>query len=957
MIRSFAKPHAVRSRPMLPFALLVAGFASVGALSAFAAAAAPAGRVQGRIVAVETGEPIGFADVVLFPSDTTLKRVAGQTNADGTFLLEAAPGTYTLQVRALSYSRKRIEGVVVEAGRLLPFSTGLKSEAIQQEEVVVEARARQNTESSMLAARKRSAAVGDAVSAEQVRKSPDKDAAEVLRRVTGLSVSDGKYVFVRGLGERYSSTEVDGVRIASPEENKRVVPLDLLPASLVENIVVQKTYTADRPGEFGGGDVQVRTRDFPGRRLWSFGLSRSAVEGVTGRSRQSYDGGRSNLFGFSAHDRELSGVLGELFPGRGLPSVTYGRGGPKPSPALTTVARSFRDVWSATSTGTPMNSGYTATYGDELKVLGRPLGWVGSVSASRAYSDRSLSHRTYTDVTDTLVDYPTRTSVASAQLGGLSAVSFRLSPRHTIHARGFYTNSADDEVTTYQGQDFQRDEALTGTHLVHDVTVLKYVERNITSGSVEGQHEFSHLLGANIDWKLSRSRARRLQPDMREVVYDKRYWYDGDPGHWTLGSQGVREFGDLKDRGWGTTIASSVPLRLGAFGNGKLALGYDRQTKKRDNAYRRFGLTAGTADPNLLLEDPETIFDPANFDTLVNSGYVVENTFGSRTLSDNYTASQRVSAEYVSLDLPLGRRVRSNLGLRLEDSDQDVRGFAVFHPEETLQEGRFSHVDRLPSMNLTWSVRPTINARFAASRTLSRPDINELSPSPSGTYVNDFMILGNPRLKRFLIDNYDLRFEAFPSLSEVFAIGGFYKHLHHPIERTIQAGALRALIPFNTGEGFDRGLELEARMNLGRAAQRLQRFSVNTNASFIASRVDVGASSKQGTLTHPLQGQANYLVNAALSWTSAGNRTDVTVMATSAGKRLKLLGFAPLPDVYEQPITSLDATLNWAPYPNTRLKLAAKNLLDPAFRTLQGNREAESYRAGRAFSLAFTLGS
>jgi TonB-dependent receptor len=604
-----------------------------------------------------------------------------------------------------------------------------------------------------------------------------------------------------------------------------------------------------------------------------------------------------------------------------------------------------------------MNSGYSATYGDEVRVLGRPVGWVSSISTSRSYSDRTLSHRTYTDVTDTLVDYPTRTSVASAQLGGLSAVSFRLSPRHTFHARGFYTNSADDEVTTYQGQDFQRDEALTGTHLVHDVTVLKYVERNITSGSVEGRHEFSHLLGANIDWKLTRSSARRRQPDMRTVIYDKRYWYDGDPGHWTLGSQGLREFGDMKDKGLGATVTSSLPLYLGALGNGKLALGYDRQTKDRDNAYRRFGLKPGAANPDLLLEDPETIFDPANFDTLENSGYVIENTYGDRTLSDNYVASQRVSAGYLSLDLPFGRYVRSNLGLRIEDSDQDVRAFALFHPELTLQRGRFAHVDQLPSANLTWAVRPTINVRMAASRTLSRPDINELSPSPSGTYVNDFMILGNPRLKRFLIDNYDVRFEAFPSLSEVFAIGGFYKHLHHPIERTIQAGALRALIPYNTGEGYDRGLELEARVNLGRAWKRLQRFSVNTNASFIASKVDVGASSKQGSLTHPLQGQANYLVNGALSWTSAGNRTDLSILATSTGKRLKLLGFAPLPDVYEQPVTSLDATLNWAPYPNTRLKLAAKNLLDPVFRTMQGHRESESYRAGRAFSLAFTLGS
>jgi len=233
------------------------------ALAGASAASAATGKVQGRVLATDTGEAIGFADVLLIPADTTMHKVGGLTNADGTYLLEAPAGRYTIQIRALSYGVKRVEGLVVTDGQVTQFDTALKPEAIQQPEIVVEANAKQNTESSMLSARKRASTVGDAVSAEQVRRSPDKNTAEVLRRVTGLTVADGKYVFVRGLGERYSSTEIDGVRIASPEQNKRVVPLDLVPANLLENVVVQKTYTSDRQGEFGGGDVQVHTKDFP----------------------------------------------------------------------------------------------------------------------------------------------------------------------------------------------------------------------------------------------------------------------------------------------------------------------------------------------------------------------------------------------------------------------------------------------------------------------------------------------------------------------------------------------------------------------------------------------------------------------------------------------------------------------------------------------------------------------
>src|SRR2546426_7762725 len=328
--------------------------------------AATTGKLQGRIVATDNGEPIGFADILLLPADTTLHRVGGLTNADGTFLLEAAPGRYTLQIRALSYATKRIEGIELKVGELLPFTTALAPEAIQQEEVVVVAKARQNTEASLLTARKKAAAVGDAVSAEQVRKSPDKNAADVLRRVTGLSISDGKYVFVRGLGERYSSTEVDGVRIASPEQNKRVVPLDLVPANLLDNIVVQKTYTADRPGEFGGGDVQVRTKDFPGKRIWSFSISQGWAEGVTFHHLRTYQGPGADILGFGADGRKIPDEVFAVAGDRKLTLSNDPARGFKKS-QLAEVGKSFTNVWSPTSVRAIPNAGYTTTYGDEFK--------------------------------------------------------------------------------------------------------------------------------------------------------------------------------------------------------------------------------------------------------------------------------------------------------------------------------------------------------------------------------------------------------------------------------------------------------------------------------------------------------------------------------------------------------------------------------------------------------------
>src|SRR5262249_45058106 len=252
------------------------------------------------------------------------------------------PGTYTLLVRALSYSRKRVEGVVLREGALLTLDPTLAPEAIQQQEVVVEATAKSSTEASVLAARRKAAAVSDAVSAEQMRRSPDRSAGEVLRRVTGLSVSSGRYVFVRGLGERYSSTEVDGVRIASPEPNKRVVPMDLFPAALLDNINVQKTYTADRAGEFGGGDVQVKTRDFPGTRMWAFSLSQGYAPGVTGGTRQTYISPDADRWGFGSSGRQIPDIVNQIAGSRPL---TEGSGLGFPASTLMEVEKSFENVW------------------------------------------------------------------------------------------------------------------------------------------------------------------------------------------------------------------------------------------------------------------------------------------------------------------------------------------------------------------------------------------------------------------------------------------------------------------------------------------------------------------------------------------------------------------------------------------------------------------------------------
>jgi len=715
-----------------------------------------------------------------------------------------------------------------------------------------------------------------------------------------------------------------------------------LPDYLLDNIVVQKTYTSDRPGEFGGGDVQVRTKDFPGQRAWSLSLSQGTLDGTTGQYRRVYSGGRTNFFGFGADSREMP----EIVRDRAIPTLNPRF--PATYQQNAAMARAFGNTWGPRAAKNNPNASYSVTYGDEFKLFGRPLGLIESWTLSRSYKEQQESQRFYLGGLNTLrYDYDVQKSTASAQLGGLSGLSYRLSPRHTLHLRGLYSNSSDDEARIYEGLD------VSNSQVNRNVRFL-YTERSVLSGTLEGQHEFEKLFGANLAWKFNRSQARRLQPDRREYTYNQQFYGDDTP-HWVFASLGGVEFGDLKDNGWGTHVSASVPYALGSLGRGRITTGFDRQSKHRHNFYRRFALKpSGTLDPEL---PADTLLAPGGFDGTVSpsAGYIEEQTANDPVVGlDNYRAHQRVEAGFLSVDLPLGRRARANLGVRVEHGFQNVQSFALFAPGKVLAQGLLDDVDWLPSANLMVSLTEAVNLRLAGSRTLSRPDLNEMSSSPTLEYNGGNLQKGNPDLRRATIENYDVRVEAFPGLSEVLAAGFFYKRLRDPIEQLIVGGSPNILLPVNSDEGHNLGYELEARVGLGRLAEALRGFSVNSNASIIRSEVNIRSTTKIGSPRHPLQGQANYLFNGALSYSSPAGKFDVSVLAGVTGRRLVALGTLPLPDIYQDPIETLDATVNLSPYPRARVKLAAKNLLDPRIQRMQGENEVSGYRVGRSYSIALS---
>ncbi len=895
-------------------------------------------RLQGRILTAGSSEPVGFADVLLVPDDTTMKRVGGLTNADGTFLLMAPAGRYTLQVRAMSYAHQRLEGLVLADGDLPPLQIALEPEAIPQQEIVVEATAKQNTEASMLAARRKSETVGDAVSAEQMKRAPDKNASDVLKRVTGLSVADNRYVYVRGMGERYNSTEVDGVRVVSPEQNKRVVPMDLFPAALLDNIVVQKAWSADRSGEFSGGDVQVSLKEFPGKRAWSFSFSQGLTQGTTFKDRLTYSSGRSDWFGFGAGDRGIPSAIDEISGGRPLAQGSPPNGFPVST--LQQAEKAFANVWSPTASLAIPNGSSALTYGDEFRLFGRPVGFIQSLTMSRSYEQRVEVQRFTEDGLVPDAQYDIQRSTESVQLGANASLNYRFTPANRLSVRGLYTNKSDDEVLTYTGLDPDAGQ------FYRRATKLMYIQRAIAYATVEGHHEVAPLLNSKLSWKFTRSGARRQQPDKREAMYLRVPIDETDPGTWGL-AVGRREYGDLQEDGWGTTLKAEVPYRLASLGNGRAIAGFDRQSRSRDNGYRRFDFT-----PSMFGQDapPESLYN------------MVSEVTSSR---DNYDAAQLIEAYFLSVDVPLGRRLRGNVGMRREYGSQSVLSVDLFNPSFVVAEGGRSDVDWLAGANLTWAVTEKLNVRAAASHTLNRPDLDDLSPLPALDFVGDKIRIGNPLLERAQITNYDLRVEAFPGLNEVLAVGGFYKRLDRPIEPALfGTNGQLGIRPENSDRGANMGVELEARAGLSRLTSRLRSLSVNTNLSFISSKIRSSQTTNRGNTEHPLVGQAPVIFNFGLTWMSSGGRNEVSVLSTTVGDRLKELNQTDvngtgdgIPNLYTRGVTTLDMTASVTPFRNTRLRFAAGNLLDRPMQEFVGPIEMRRWTSGRTYSLAFSLGS
>lgn len=887
------------------------------------------GRIVGHIVDASNGEAVPGAQVTI-----EVLIITAMTDWSGRYTLNAVPaGRHTVTVRAIGYAHKAVTDVVVGDGAAVPLTVTLAAAAVQIAAIEVTAEMERGSVANALNEQRNATGVMSGVTAEQIQRSPDSDAGQAVQRVSGVTVQDGRYVFVRGLGERYTTTSLNNARIPSPEPERKVVPLDLFPSGVLEAITTSKTFTPDQPGDFSGAQVNLRTREFPLGRVWK--LSASAG-GNDAAGRTAVPGGprlSSEWLGFSGAARRMPTLV-----------RVAGTLAGKSTGEVNQIIASFRNAWTSVPNDRAPNGSFGASLGGEDRLLGLPLGYVASFTYSFAQEARLGERRAIAapgnggrlEVQNASTG---STGRASVLWGGLLNVSTRLGATGRLSLNTTVTHGGDNEATRLAGHNEQLNQFL-------EVTRLSYTERRVRSHQLVGHHL---LRGRDqLEWTATTSSVRRLEPDRSDLAYQTvidpvsgeshPYAWFGAP------RSATRTFSDVRESGW--DVGGSYRRALGtssAIKIGGSSKWMDRNADTRAYDVFAIGLT------DLERQQPaEAIFNG----TYAQQGLL---SMTANSALGIYTAAERVLAGFGQLELGLSARLRIIGGARVEHARLEVATQSIGLSDTV---ARLRNTDLLPAVAVQLRVGEHHNLRLAASQTLSRPEYRELSPSPYFDILGGQTLRGNPGLRRARVQNFDARWEWYPSPGEVASVAVFVKRFLRPIERILiqrSDGAPEATF-VNATAANNYGLELELRHGLETLTPALQAFTLFANATVMRSAIEPGNDSLSSLTSarRPMVGQSGYVVNAGLTYANESGRLNATVLYNAVGRRIAEAAIFPLPDVYDETRHLLDLSVQVPVTGQATLKVDAKNLLDAPFQFTQGSVERLYYRAGRVFSAGVT---
>jgi hypothetical protein len=895
------------------------------------------GNIVGRIVDAETGEALSGAQVIVLGTDR-----GSLSGVDGRYTIVAVPaGAHSIRVVYLGHGEKTVEDVVVPDGGGVIQDIALASTAIVLEGITVSAAVERGTVTAALNEQRTSVGVVSATTSDQIARSPDSDAAQAVKRVSGVTVQDGKYVFVRGLGERYTTTSLNGARVPSPDPERKVVPLDLFPSNLLEAITTSKTFTPDQPGDFSGASVNLRTRSFPARRVVQFSMTGGYNTAATGREILTAPTSGGEWLANAARNRTFPSSL------TGVEDFTRLN-----QSDINGLIRAMPGGWDPGSASGPPNVSGSLSFGGEDAVLGHRLGYIGALSYSRSQNvhlDELRSRAVPKDQSGTPVPYNPfmgTTAQSSVLWGGLLNLSTYLGRNTKVEFNNTYNRTADNSAHLDWGtlEEFQHVDSVRRTSMT-------YIERVVRSNQlrVERQIGDAHKITAS----ASSSGVSRTEPDRADLAYGYEFAPTGQrlPLAWLgfIPEAAKRTAGELEEDALSGDL--DYTLTVGSAGRpfavrvGGAYRHVERDANSVSYNIRALGLSAAdrAATPAQIFDGPYT------------EGSSSKVTLEPNNSGGTYAATDEVTAGYALAEIPLGSRIRIIGGARVERWELDMNVEPVGRGEIDLLR---SSTDVLPSVAVNVKLSENQTLRLSGSQTLSRPEYRELAPISYRDMLGEREVFGDSSLVRTLVQNYDARWEWYPTYGEVVSVAFFAKHFDSPIEQIDVATSGASQLSFiNAEAATNYGVELELRKGLGFLGAGLRPFGFFSNVTLMKSTINTG-NSTLSALTNderPMVGQAPYVVNAGLSWATLTGGTSATLLYNIVGERIVSAAVAPLTvDTYEQPRHQLDLSLRFPMLGNLSGKFDVRNLLDAPYEELQGDVVRYRYYTGTSFSLGLS---
>lgn len=941
------------------------------------------GTIRGTIFDAENGESL--IGVTVFVDGTTY---GSTTDLDGKFSLKLPAGEYTIKLSYVSYKSVVIEDVKVKANDVLVLDKlQLSSDTQQLEELVITAEAVKSSENALLSMKKKSGASIDGISSSKISLTGDGTAGEAAKRVTGVTIEGGKYIYVRGLGDRYTKTTLNGTDIPGLDPDRNTIQLDIFPSNLMSNLTIQKNFTAELPADFTGGLLNIETKDFPSDQFFEVSLSTSYNPDMhLNPNFVSYEGGSTDLLGFDDGTRALP---------------TRARAASVPTPlnssgdgeTVTNFIQSFNSTLGTSQKRSFVDLSAGISLGNQIDLNGKngkspKLGYIFSANYQRDfkyYNDVTYGeYQKYMDADRTDLRYATLTtgeqgeeSVMVGLLGGLAfktqTSKIRLTAMHLqngVSRAGNYTILNDGQAVGQSGY-----LALSEN--------LEYNERSLSNVLLHGKHSLQQDKW-NIDWKLSATSSGSYDPDIRKTAFT----YTVTDTFFSAGAGGnpSRIWRYLDETNYvGKLDITRKYERLGKDASFKF--GVSQVYKARDYEILFYDIQFfgnqvwENPDPNEVL-NPENLF-PNNPNSIY---YQSGNPFPN---PNSYKANVNNTAAYISNESYIVDRLRGILGLRAEryvmrhtGRDQRYASGDTKNGKNLNNEEVLNSIDLFPTGILIYELTPEQNLRASFSRTIARPSFKELSFAQILDPLSNRIFNGSlfeysgwdGNLVETRINNFDLRWEFFQEQGQLFSVSAFYKQFKDPIElvRIPEQQTSTEYQPRNVGDGQVAGVEAELRKKLDFISPKLSKFYLDMNATFVQSKIEMTevefqsrkAFEKEGESIDNIRqmaGQAPFVLNAGINYTDIDNGFDAGLYYNVKGRTLTIVGAGLFPDIYSEPFNSLNfgASKRFGEDQNLKLDVKVSNILNDRREVFYRGYEAEPepftvFSPGRAFGLGMS---